>query len=70
MRKISSTEMIELTSLLTMETTNLANAKVAREVVQNDELKAQLNSFIQASEGKIKGMQQFINENNIISEVH
>jgi hypothetical protein len=69
MRKITSTEMIDMTSLLTMETTNLANAKVAREVVQNDELKAQLDSFIQASEGKVKGMQQFINENRIISEV-
>lgn len=70
MRKITPAEILELTALLSMETTTLASAKTVIELVENDELKSLLDSFIQISEGKVKGMQRFINENNIIGEVH
>lgn len=70
MRKITPTEMLALTSLLSMETTTLANAKTVIEYVKNDELKNLLDSFIHISEGKVKNMQQFVVENNIIGEVH
>lgn len=70
MKKITAAEMLELTSLLSMETTNLANAKSVREFIQDDELQNLIDSFIQASEEKVKGIQQFVHENNIITEVH
>jgi len=70
MRKIAPAEMLELTSLLSMEATTLANAKTVLEMIKNDELKRLLDSFIQISEGKVKDIQQFVNENGIIREVH
>ncbi|AOY77921.1 hypothetical protein [Clostridium formicaceticum] len=70
MRQITTSEMLDLTSLLSMETVSLADAKAVRELVQDTELKNLLDSFIQISEGKIKSIQQFINENNIIEGVH
>lgn len=70
MRKVTTGEMLQLTSLLSMENINVATAKASRELVHDEELKNLLDSFIQEAEGKVKSMQQFIKENEIISEVH
>lgn len=59
MRKITTAEMLQLTSLLSMENIDLATAKATREMVQNNELKDLMDSFIQQAEGKIKSIQQF-----------
>lgn len=70
MREFTTTEMLELTKLLSMETNTLANAKVIREIVQDDELRSLLDTFIQISEGKLKSFQQFFAENNVMEELH
>jgi len=43
-----------------------------QKIIRDDQLKKQGEAGILAMEGRIKGMQQFINENNVteIKEVH
>lgn len=66
MRKISPAEMLQLRELLQMETNALAKAKVVEPLVQDQELKTQMASGIQAGEARIKGIQQFINEHQLV----
>lgn len=71
MRKISTSEMLQIRELLQMESNAAAKAQSVQNMVKDEELKTQMLSGVQASEARIKGIQQFITENNIISaEVH
>lgn len=65
MRKLSDGEVLSLTSLLKFENDGLAVSKAMQTLITDDELKKQAESGILAAEGRIKGIQQFINENNI-----
>lgn len=67
MRKITTAEMLQLHELLQMETNSLAKAKAVTAIIEDNELQNLATSGIQAAEARIKGLQQFINENNIIS---
>jgi ferritin-like metal-binding protein YciE len=67
MRKLSESEMLSLTGLLKMEKDALAVSKAMQALITDEELKKQTESGILAAEGRIKGIQQFINENNIIT---
>lgn len=49
-----------------METNTLAKAKATQNLVTDPQLKAQTDSGILSAEGKIKAMQQFIIENNVL----
>jgi hypothetical protein len=69
MRKLSDAEMLSLTGLLKMENDSLAVAKAMQTIIGDDELKKQAESGVLAMEGRIKGIQQFINENGITGEV-
>ncbi|KGK88310.1 hypothetical protein [Clostridium sp. HMP27] len=69
MRKLSEAEVLSLTSLLKMEKDGLAVSKAMQGLISDKELKQQAEAGILATEGRIKGIQQFINENNIIQEV-
>jgi len=69
MRKLSEAEILSLTGLLKMENDNLTVAKTMQSIISDDELKKQAESGILAMEGRIKGIQQFINENGITGEV-
>ncbi|MNI96083.1 hypothetical protein [Clostridium intestinale] len=66
MRKLSEAEVISLAGLLTMERDGLAVAKAIQPLISDDDLKKQSEAGILAAEGRIKGMQQFINENQVI----
>jgi len=72
MRQLSNIEVHSIRELLQMETNALAKAKATRALVDDSELKKQIDSGILATEGRIRGIQQFINENQIINlpEVH
>lgn len=65
MRKLSEAEVLSLTTLLTMERDGLAVSKAMQALITDDELKKQAEAGILASQGRIKSIQQFINENQI-----
>lgn len=65
MRKLAENEIISLTSLLKMENEGLAVARGMQTLISDDDLKQQAQASILATEGRIKGIQQFINENKI-----
>jgi hypothetical protein len=60
--------MLQLRELLQMETVALEKAKATEALVQDDELKTLVKSGIQTCEARIKGMMQFIHENELIRE--
>lgn len=69
MRKLSEAELLSLTGLLKMENDGLAVAKAMQTLITDDELKKQAESGILAMECRVKGIQQFINENEVTGEV-
>ncbi|GKX65187.1 DUF3231 family protein [Inconstantimicrobium mannanitabidum] len=65
MRKLAESEVISLTGLLKFENDGLAVLQTMQTLIKDDELKKQAESGILAAEGRIKGIQQFINENDV-----
>jgi hypothetical protein len=65
MRQLSEGEVLSLISLLTMEKDGLAVAKVMKNLISDEDLKKQAETGVLAMEGRIKGVQQFINENQV-----
>ncbi len=65
MRELADNEILSLTNLLKMEKDTLAVSKVTKTLITDDDLKKQAEAGILAAEGRIKGIQQFINENQI-----
>lgn len=65
MRKLSEGELLSLTGLLSMEKDGLAVAKVMKNLISDEELKREAETGVLAAEGRIKGVQQFINENQV-----
>lgn len=72
MRKLSQNEVMSMTTLLDMEKDGLIVARAMEKLIGDEELKKQSEAAILATEGRIKGLQQFINENQVtdIKEVH
>jgi hypothetical protein len=72
MRKLALGEILTLRELLQMESNALAASKATVMLITDPQLKGLVESGILASEARIKGMQQFIEENDVIStqEVH
>jgi hypothetical protein len=68
MRQLSSSEILSISKLIQMETNSLAIAKAGVNIISDGQLKTQAESGITASEARIKGLQQFIMENNIINQ--
>jgi hypothetical protein len=65
MRKLSEGELLSLTGLLSMEKDGLAVAKVMKNLISDEELRREAETGVLAAEGRIKGVQQFINENQV-----
>lgn len=65
MRKLSEAELISLTGLLKLENDGLAVSRAMQALITDDSLKKQAEAGILAAEGRINGIQQFINENRI-----
>lgn len=65
MRKLAEGEILSLTGLLKLESDGLAVSRAMQSLITDDDLKKQAEAGILAAEGRIKGLQQFINENSI-----
>lgn len=72
MRKLSESELLSMTTLLDMEKNGLIVGRAMQGLISDENLKKQAEASILATEGRIKGLQQFINENHITDtkEVH
>lgn len=66
MRKLSDAEVLSLTNLLTTEKDGLAISKSMQVLITDEDLKKQAEASILAAEGRIQGVEQFINENRIV----
>jgi ferritin-like metal-binding protein YciE len=69
MRQVTTNEVLALNKFLQMETNSLTMAKAGVNVISDQQLKTLAQSGITATEGRIRGIQQFIEENNIASAV-
>jgi len=67
MRELTPVEMSSLRELLTMETTGLISLKQMQPLISDDKLKTACDAGIQAGEGRVRAIQQFIQENEIMS---
>lgn len=67
MRQITPIEIISLREMLQMESNALAKAKVITGTVSDAQLKSIVDSGIVAAEGRIRGLQAFITENDLIN---
>ncbi|MGO1368707.1 hypothetical protein [Senegalia sp. (in: firmicutes)] len=67
MRKLADSELLSLTGLLKLEKDGLAMSKAVKNLIGDQDLQKVADSSILAMEGRIQGIQQFINENNIAS---
>lgn len=65
-RKLSEAELLSLTGILRMESEGLAVSKSSIMLIEDNELKKSAEVGIMATEARIKGMQQFINENQVL----
>lgn len=65
MRTLSEVEKISLSAVLKMESDGLIIQRALDNLISDKDLKRQSEAAILATEGRIKGIQQFINENNV-----
>lgn len=66
MRKLSEVEVLSLTGVLKMESDGLAMQRAVNSLITDNDLRRQSEASILAAEGRIKGIQQFMNENEVI----
>ena len=67
MKQLSQVEILSLTAILKAESDGLEMQRALNTVITDEDLKRQSESSILAAEGRINGLIQFINENNILT---
>ena len=67
MKHLSQVEILSLTAILKAESDGLKMQRALNTVITDEDLKRQSESSILAAEGRINGLIQFINENNILT---
>ena len=67
MKQLSQVEILSLTAILKAESDGLKMQRALNTVITDEDLKRQSESSILAEEGRINGLIQFINENNILT---
>ena len=67
MKQLSQVEILSLTAILKAESDGLKMQRALNIVITDEDLKRQSESSILAAEGRINGLIQFINENNILT---
>lgn len=67
MRHVTTNELLALNKFLQMETNSLAMAKVSIKAVSDGQLKTLYEAGITAAEGRVRGLQQFIAENDVLT---
>lgn len=70
MRNLTPGEVLSLREILQSESNALAMASTAHIAISDPELKSLSESGLTVSRSRIRGLQEFIKENNIIQEVH
>ncbi|MGN0027761.1 MAG: hypothetical protein ACI33I_12280 [Clostridium sp.] len=66
MRKLSQVEILSLTAILKAESDGLKLQRALNMVITDADLKRQSEASILATEGRLNGLIQFINENKIL----
>ncbi|EGT5079596.1 TPA: hypothetical protein KOY50_001290 [Clostridioides difficile] len=66
MRTLSETEKISLAAVIKIESDGLLMQRAINMLISDEDLKRQSESSILATEGRIKAIQQFIVENEIL----
>ncbi|MGL5641237.1 MAG: hypothetical protein ACRDDM_03155 [Paraclostridium sp.] len=66
MRTLSEGEKISLAAVIKMESDGLLIQRAINTLISDEDLKRQSDSSILATEGRIKAIQQFIVENEIL----
>ncbi|PKM49599.1 MAG: hypothetical protein CVV02_15285 [Firmicutes bacterium HGW-Firmicutes-7] len=66
MSKLPVNEILSISKLVQMETSALAVSKAGLKAITDEELRTQAKSGIHAGEARIKGLQQFIVDNDVI----
>lgn len=66
MRALSQIENLSLTAVLKMEADALIMGKAIGTLITDEDLKRKSDSDVLATEGRIKALQQFIVENQIV----
>ncbi len=69
MRALSDVENISLAAILKMESDGVIMQRAINTLISDEYLKRQSEASILATEGRIKGIQQFISENNVQQKV-
>ncbi|WP_342985374.1 hypothetical protein [Clostridium saudiense] len=65
MRALSEVENLSLAAILKMESDGLVMQRAISYLISDEDLKRQSEASILATEGRIKGIQQFIVENKV-----
>ena len=65
MRALSEVENLSLAAILKMESDGLIMQRAISSLISDEDLKRQSEASILATEGRIKGIQQFIVENKV-----
>lgn len=65
MRALSDVENISLAAILKMESDGVIMQRAINTLISDEDLKRQSEASILATESRIKGIQQFISENNV-----
>ena len=65
MRALSEVENLSLAAILKMESDGLVMQRAISSLISDEDLKRQSEASILATEGRIKGIQQFIVENKV-----
>ena len=65
MRALSEVENLSLAAILKMESDGLVMQREISSLISDEDLKRQSEASILATEGRIKGIQQFIVENKV-----
>lgn len=66
MRLLSEAEKISLAAVIKMESDGLLMQRAINTLISDEDLKRQSESSILATEGRIKAIQQFIVENEVL----
>lgn len=67
MRQLTANEILTMSKLLKSEVNGLAVAKASMAAISDEQLKTLVQSGIAGAQARIKGLQQFIDENNVTS---
>ncbi|MTI79525.1 MAG: hypothetical protein FH758_01385 [Firmicutes bacterium] len=66
MRQLTPSELLSLREMLQMESNALAKGKATLAMITDNDLRKVAENSIEAMDGRVRGLQQFIAENKVI----